>query len=65
VQNLFPGGDTMPFINAIFRIFCNKHTEEYLDFKEFLTAMNITTLRAECCKTFFLSIKNHLDDRHF
>ena len=46
-QNLFPGGDTMPFINAIFRIFCNKHPEEFLDFREFLSAMNVTTLRSE------------------
>ena len=47
-QNLFPGGDTMPFINAIFRIFCNKsHQEEFLDFREFLSAMNVTTLRSE------------------
>ena len=46
-QNLFPSGDTLPFITAIFRIFCNKHGEESLDFKEFLTAMNVTTLRSE------------------
>ena len=46
-QNLFPGGDTLPFINSIFRIFCVRHTEEYLDFKEFLMAMNVTTLRSE------------------
>jgi Ca2+-binding EF-hand superfamily protein len=46
-QNLFPSGDTLPFINAIFRIFSNKHGDESLDFKEFLTAMNVTTLRSE------------------
>ena len=46
-QNLFPNGDSLPFINAIYRIFSHKQCNEYLDFQEFLTAMNVTTLRSE------------------
>lgn len=46
-QNLFPVGDTMPFCEAIFRIFSNRHNADYLEFREFLNAMNVTTLRSE------------------
>ena len=46
-QNLFPNGDSLPFINAIYRIFSHKQCNEYLDFQEFLTAINVTTLRSE------------------
>lgn len=49
LQNLFPNGNGIPFCNAIFRTFGNSEnkTGQYLDFKEFLRAMNINNLKTE------------------
>ena len=45
--NLFPNGDTLPFINSIYRMFSSKRKDENLNFTEFLMAMNVTTITSE------------------
>lgn len=52
-------GDCMPFCNAIFRIFSNRQSADFLEFKEFLKAVNVTTIKSEeeRLKVGFLSIQ--------
>ena len=46
---VFLDGNSIPFCNAIFRTFggTKNKTGQYLEFKEFLSAMNITSLNTE------------------
>jgi hypothetical protein len=49
LQNLFPNGNGIPFCNAIFRTFgsSESRTGQYLEFRDFLKAMDITNLNTD------------------
>ena len=62
--NLFPNGDTLPFINSIYRMFSSKRKDENLNFTEFLMAMNVTTITSEEEKLKVTCDVTHLNKTH-
>lgn len=49
LHHLFPDGNSKSFCDAVFRTFSagDSRSYEYLNFREFLNAMNITSLKSE------------------